>query len=76
MKRNYRKPNLDALWMLHVLALQVIYQLLFMFLKMNQSFFVEEMKENRNKLPAATVKDHRCKIAFLPSHIHYICAQQ
>jgi hypothetical protein len=31
---------------------------------------VEEMKKNRSKLPAATVKDHRCKIAFLIDKMH------
>jgi hypothetical protein len=47
------------------MASQIVYQLSFMFLKMNQSFFVKEMKKNRNKLPAATVKDDRSNIAFL-----------
>jgi hypothetical protein len=51
--------------MLRVLASQVILRLALMFLNMNHSFFLEKMKENRNKLPTETVKDHRRKIMFL-----------
>jgi hypothetical protein len=65
MKRNSQKPNSDSLWMIHVLASQVILRLSLMFLKMNHSSFLKKMNENRNKLPTKTVKDHRCKITFL-----------
>jgi hypothetical protein len=51
--------------MLRVLASQVILRLALMFPKTNQSSFFEKMKENRNKLPTETVKDHRRKIMFL-----------
>jgi hypothetical protein len=65
MKRNTQRPNLNALWIIRVLALKVTYRLAFMFLKMKQSSFVEKMKKNSNKSPAATVKNHRRKILFL-----------
>jgi hypothetical protein len=65
MKRNSQKPNSDSLWMLRVLASQVILQLALMFLNMNHSSFLEKMKENRKKLTTKIVKDHRRKIIFL-----------
>jgi hypothetical protein len=47
-----------------VLASEAMYRLTFMFLKINESSLVEKTKKNINKLPAATVKNHRRKISF------------